>query len=43
MQGIDRLAQLAVESKKVVVLSGAAATSKSGVSDFPRPDGVRSY
>ena len=40
MDDIERLAQLIVEAKKIVVFTGAGISTESGIPDFRGPDGV---
>jgi len=40
MHEIDRLAQLVVECKKVVVFTGAGVSTESGIPDFRSPGGI---
>ena len=40
MEEIERLAQLIVEAKKIVVFTGAGISTESGIPDFRGPDGI---
>jgi NAD-dependent deacetylase len=40
MGGIERLAQLILETKKVVVFTGAGISTESGIPDFRSPGGI---
>jgi NAD-dependent deacetylase len=40
MEGIEQLAQLILESKKVVVFTGAGISTESGIPDFRGPGGI---
>ena len=40
IEGIGRLAQLIIESKKIVVFTGAGISTESGIPDFRSPGGV---
>ena len=40
MEEIERLAQLIIESKKVVVFTGAGVSTESGIPDFRSPGGI---
>jgi NAD-dependent deacetylase len=39
-EGIERLAQLITESKKVIVFTGAGISTESGIPDFRSPGGI---
>ena len=40
MEAIERLAQLIIESKKIVVFTGAGISTESGIPDFRSPGGI---
>jgi len=40
MEEIERLAQLIIESKKVIVFTGAGISTESGIPDFRSPGGI---
>jgi len=40
IEGVGRLAQLIIESKKIVVFTGAGISTESGIPDFRSPGGV---
>ena len=40
MEEIERLARLSIESKKIVVFTGAGVSTESGILDFCSPGGV---
>ena len=40
MEEIERLAQLIIESKKVIVFTGAGVSTESGIPDFRGPGGI---
>ncbi len=40
MEEIERLAQLIVESKKIIVFTGAGISTESGIPDFRSPGGI---
>ena len=40
MEGIEQLAQIILESKKVVVFTGAGISTESGIPDFRGPGGI---
>ena len=40
MEAIERLAQLIIESKKIVIFTGAGISTESGIPDFRSPGGI---